>query len=148
MYAYTKKKEDQTKSNYQIMLSPRAKYKDVCELHLASMHTYLRAPLKAEQRVEKVDAFTREDPSVVGARQPSDIGRRQCPCLCLSLVLSCRRLIELLDQLEEIVEVVSGQVIQEELKLWRAVMSSVEFLAMASYDANHLGDEAQCVRPR
>jgi hypothetical protein len=56
---------------------------------------------------------------------------------------------ELLDQLEEIVEVISGKVIEEELKLRRAVMSSVvKFLAMASYDANHLGDEAQCVRPR
>jgi hypothetical protein len=62
-------------------------------------------------------------------------------------VVSCHRLIELLDEQEEIVEVVSRQVIQEELKLW-VVMSSVVFFAMASYDANHLGDEAQCVRPR
>jgi hypothetical protein len=125
------------------MLIPLSKYTKTCisELHLVSMHTYLRAPLKAEQRMEKVNTIAREDPSIVGARQPRDIARRRQCLGCLTLVVYCRQLIELLDQLEEIVEVVSGQVIQEELKLW-VVMLSAMFFAMASYDANHLGYEA------
>ena len=94
---------------------------------------YLGSPLKTEQRVEEVNTLTGEKPGVERAGYPRDIA---CWRLCLFLVIPCHRLLELVDQLEEVVEVIAWQVIQEELKL-RVVMLHAKFLAITSYDADH-----------
>ena len=89
--------------------------------------------MKTEQRVEEVNTLTGEKLGVERAGYPRDIA---CRRLCLFLVIPCHRLLELVDQLEEVVEVIAWQVIQEELKL-RVVMLHAKFLATASYDADH-----------
>jgi len=82
--------------------------------------------------VEEVNTLTGEKLGVERARYPRDIAFwRVCP-----LAIPCHRLLELVDQLEEVVEVIAWQVIQEELKL-RVVMLHAKFLATASYDADH-----------
>jgi len=82
--------------------------------------------------MEEVNTLTGEKPGVERARYPRDIACwRVCP-----LAIPCHRLLELVDQLEEVVEVIAWQVIQEELKL-RVVMLHAKFLATASYDADH-----------
>jgi len=83
--------------------------------------------------VEEVNTLTGEKLGVERAGYPRDIA---CRRLCLFLVIPCHRLLELVDQLEEVVEVIAWQVIQEELKL-RVVMLHAKFLAITSYDADH-----------
>ena len=104
----------------------------------------LGAPHEAVGGVEEVDAAVREQPRVEGARQPGDVVRRQRVPLVLD-----GQLLEQLQGLEHEVEVVPGQVVQEELHVLRLGASGhCQILSPVGDGSEHLGDDEQRVGPR
>jgi len=103
--------------------------------------------------VEEVDGAVGEEPGVEGPRQPGDVVRRQGVPL-----VPGGQLLEQLQGLEDEVEVVPGEVVQEELHVLRrrlrllAARHQPQLLrlpAAAGGDrAEHLGDDEERVKPR
>ena len=93
-------------------------------------------------------AAVREQPGVEGTRQPGDVVRRQRVPLVLD-----GQLLEQLQRLEHEVEVVPGQVVQEELHVRRRGLAAAggghrQILSAVGDRSEHLGDDEQRVGPR
>jgi hypothetical protein len=96
--------------------------------------------------VEEVDAEVREQPGVEGARQPGDVVWRQRVPLVLG-----SQLLEQLQRLEHEVEVVPGEVVQEELHVLRLSAGGGhrrQLVSAIGDGSEHLGDDEQRVGPR
>lgn len=111
-----------------------------CSLFVMCIYTYLRKPMEAGRRVNKVESISGKQSAVEGARHGGNEARPE-----LASLLFPELSIERRQRGEDVVEVIGEEVIQMHLQLRRRQLKAARG---GVHGVHHLGNHQQRVRPR